>query len=152
MGMKMIPSTIFLLTLLVNLQVTCSEENVSLVGITIDRLEHLFNELKEDHANQAKLIAQIQSENKILTKDSIEMKKTIFELAEEYNAQRKLNRQLAEELNEMKMIIKGKSDSADSQFSEHKVMDRQMEQIKSNLPESKSYLPKRFLLTGEHHL
>lgn len=47
------------------------------------------------------------------------MKKTIFELAEEYNAQRKLNRQLAEELNEMKMIIKGKSDSADSQFSEH---------------------------------
>ena len=59
MGMKMIPSTIFLLTLLVNLQVTCSEENVSLVGITIDRLAHLFNELKEDHANQAKLIAQI---------------------------------------------------------------------------------------------
>lgn len=95
MGMKMIPSTILLLTLLVNLQVTCSEENISLVGITIDRLEHLFNELKEDHANQAKLIAQIQSENKILTKDSIEMKKTIFELAEEYNAQRKLNRQLA---------------------------------------------------------
>ena len=94
--MKMIPSTIFLLTLLVNLQVTCSEENVSLVEITIDGLEHLFNELKEDYANQAKLIAQIQSENKLLTKDSIEMKKTIFELAEEYNAQRKLNRQLAE--------------------------------------------------------
>ena len=78
--MKMIPSIILLL--IVNLQVTCSEENVSLVGITIDWLEHLFNELKEDHANQAKLIAQIQSENKILTKDSIEMKKTIFELAE----------------------------------------------------------------------